>query len=68
MATKKKVKPTKKTVKPVKVKAVKIKPVKVLKKPRRPVAVCILTGQTFKVSTAMLERQAKKYKFSSVQD
>ena len=68
MATKKKVKPIKKTVKPVKVKAVKIKPVKVLMKPRRPVAVCILTGQTFKVSTAMLERQAKKYKFPSVQD
>lgn len=65
MATKKKVKPTKKSIKPVKV---KVKPVKVLKKPRRPVAVCILTGQSFKVSTAMLERQAKKYKFPTVQD
>jgi len=72
MAIKKKVKPTKKTIKPAKVKivkkTVKIKPVKVLKKPRRPVAVCILTGQSFKVSITMLERQAKKYKFPSVQD
>jgi hypothetical protein len=65
MATKKKVKPIKKTVKPIK-KAVKS--VKVIKRPRRPVAVCILTGQVFKVSTATLERQAKKYKFPSVQD
>jgi hypothetical protein len=52
----------------VKVKPVKVKKEKVLKKPRRPVVVCIMTGQTFKVSTAMLERQAKKYKFPTVQD
>lgn len=63
MVTKKKIKPKKKPVK-----TIKVKPVKALKKPRRPVAVCILTGQTFKVSLAMLERQAKKYKFPSVQD
>ena len=63
MVIKKKIKLKKKPVKPV-----KVKPVKVLKKPRRPVAVCILTGQTFKVSSVMLERQAKKYKFPSVQD
>jgi len=41
---------------------------KAIKRPRRPVAVCILTDQTFKVSIAMLERQAKKYKFPTVQD
>ena len=63
MVIKKKIKLKKKPVKPV-----RVKPVKVLKKPRRPVAVCILTGQTFKVSSVMLERQAKKYKFPSVQD
>ena len=63
MVIKKKIKLKKKPVKPV-----KVKPVKVLKKPRRPEAVCILTGQTFKVSSVMLERQAKKYKFPSVQD
>jgi hypothetical protein len=64
MAIKKKVKPVKqvKNIKKI------VKPIKVLKKPRRPVAVCILTGQSFKVSTAMIERQAKKYKFPTVQD
>jgi hypothetical protein len=63
-------KPTKAKKKPVKVvaKTVKIKKEKILKKPRRPVAVCIMTGQTFKISTAMLERQSKKYKFPTVQD
>lgn len=56
------------TIKKVPAKAVKAKPVKALKKPRRPAVVCILTGQTFKISQAQLEKQAKKLKFSSVQD
>jgi hypothetical protein len=64
MVTKKKAKVIKK-IKTAKVKAVKVKPLKVT---RRPTVVCILTGQTFKVSLTMLERQAKKYKFLSVQD
>jgi tRNA A58 N-methylase Trm61 len=56
--------------KPVNIKTVKAKPVKekVVKKPRKPVVVCILTGQSFKASQAMLEKQAKKLKFTSVQD
>jgi hypothetical protein len=65
---KKKVKPTKvKTVKPkpVKTKPVKVKKERVLKRPRKPVVICILTGQEFKISKAMLEKQAIKLKFPS---
>lgn len=54
----------KKTVKPIK----KVKKEKVVKKTRRPALVCILTGQTFKVSQTMLEKQAKRLKIASVQE
>jgi hypothetical protein len=64
--TKAKTKAVKVKVTPVKTK--KEKTVKAVKRPRRPVVVCIMTGQTFKVSAATLERQSKKYKFTSVQD
>lgn len=46
-------------------KKTKVAPVK---KTRRPALVCILTGQTFKISQVMLEKQAKKLKFPTVQD
>ena len=60
---------TKVKKKPVKaVKAIKPKKEKILKRPRKPVVVCILTGQTFKISMSMLESQSKKLGFKSVQE
>jgi hypothetical protein len=70
MAIKKKVKPVKKTakqVKPIK-KAVKPVKVKAVKPPRVPLVTCILTGQTFKIRNARLEKEALKLKMASAGD
>jgi hypothetical protein len=45
-----------------------VKKLKVVKKPLRPVCVCILTGQTFKISKAQLEARSLKLKFPSSSD
>jgi len=47
------------TVKPIKKKPVKVKAVK---PPRVPLVTCILTGQTFKIRNARLEKEAFKLK------
>lgn len=52
----------------VKSKTVKVRPAKILKRPRKAAVVCILTGQSFKISQTMLEKQAKKLGFKTVQE
>jgi len=61
-AVKKKI--TKTKVKAVKKLPVKVKPkkVKAVKPPRVPLVTCILTGQTFKIRNARLEKEAFKLK------
>lgn len=48
--------------------AVSKKPAVTSKRSRKPVVVCILTGDSQKISQQQLEKQAKKLKFTSVQD